>query len=230
MKKDIYKLDNSVERIERDKCSLFLDRKELMNIKPKLKNINYNIFYLYEDSDKVIIYNKELPDITVFKIECDNLLRHQDIMGSLFSLGIDSSYIGDIIKYNNNFYFYVLTELSNYIYDNFKEIGNNKIKLIKYDFDYLKDYKREYETINIIESSTRIDAVVASLSKLSRSQALEKFKNKEVILNYNIITNNTYNLKENDIFSIRKIGKFKYKGIVRNTNKDKLVLEIDKYV
>lgn len=229
MKKDLYKLDNSVERIERGKCSLFLDRKELMDIKPKLKNINYNIFYLYEDSDKVIIYNKELPDITVFKIECANSLRHQDIMGSLFSLGIDSSYIGDIIKYNNNFYFYVLTELSNYIYDNFKEIGNNKIKLVKYDFDYLKDYKREYETITIIESSTRIDAVVSSLSKLSRREALEKFKNKEVILNYNVVTNNTYNLKENDVFSIRKIGKFKYKGIVRSTNKDKLVLEIDKY-
>lgn len=230
MQKEMYKINNNVERLKRGSSTLFLDGKELMDIKHKLKGTKYNIHYLYKESDHVIVYLNELPDITLFKIVCMKELRHQEIMGTLYSLGINMSYIGDILKYNNEFYMFIISEMKDYLINNFVKVANQGIKLKECDLDLLKNYERTYERISIIENSTRLDAVVSSLSKMSRSQSLTKFKNKEVTLNYNITTNNTYNLKENDIFSIRKIGKFIYRGVSKTTSKNKLILEFDKYI
>ena len=39
-----------------------------------------------------------------------------------------------------------------------------------------------------------------------------------------------YVLKENDTFSIRKIGKFKYIGVVKTTKSNNLIVQVLKYI
>ena len=56
------------------------------------------------------------------------------------------------------------------------------------------------------------------------------FKNKDIMLNYNVVTKCTYMLKENDIFSIRKFGKYKYVGIINNTKKGNYIIKYLKYI
>ena len=46
---------------------------------------------------------------------------------------------------------------------------------------------------------------------------MERFKNKEVILNYDIVTKNSTVLEPNDVFSIRRFGKYRFNGIIKNT-------------
>ena len=77
--------------------------------------------------------------------------------------------------------------------------------------------------------SERLDAVIAKIIGTSRNIVLEKIKNKEVILNYEIANKSNYILKEGDIFSIRKYGKYKYIGTLSKTKKDKLIIEYQKY-
>ena len=230
MKKDIYKIDNSIEKVLSNKHTLFLDQKELMDIKSKLKNINYQIYYPYIDSEKVIIYTKEMPRVSLYKINSYEELKHQEILGSILGLNISSSYLGDIIKYENNFYFYILSDLDNLINEEFKYVGNKKIEIEKIDINFLKDYKKEYEQLEFIVSSNRIDNVISRLINTNRDKVIDKIKNKEVILNYNVLTKNSYNLKENDIFSIRRYGKYKYMGIKNITKKDKIVVIVLKYL
>ena len=43
--KDIYKIDNSIERVINGRHTLFLDGKEFKLVKDRLKNKNYNIYY-----------------------------------------------------------------------------------------------------------------------------------------------------------------------------------------
>lgn len=224
--KNLYKINNSLERINRGTYTLFLDNSELKIIKGKLNKNSYKIFYPYQESDKVILYSKELPYIKLFKIENSCNLKHQDILGAIYNLGIDISYIGDIIKYRESFYIYVLEELSNYLVENLTLISNNKVKLLENE---LIDYKREYENITLIVSSLRIDNVISSLINLSRNNVLDIIKNKQVILNYESLTKNSYILKEDDVFSIRRYGKYKFIGIENKTKKDKLVINILKY-
>lgn len=230
MKKDIYKIDNSVERILSLKSSLFLDQKEYKEVISKLKNTNYEVYLPYKESEKVIIYTKEEPKVSLFKINSYEKLRHQDILGSILGLNISSSYLGDIIIDNDNYYFYILSELSNFIKDNLNMIGNKKVSIEEIDINELKNYERKYEEIDVIVSSLRIDNVISRIINVNRKEVINKIKNKEVILNYDVLTKGTYILKEEDVFSIRKCGKYKYIGVINTTKKDNLVIKYLKYI
>ena len=109
-------------------------------------------------------------------------------------------------------------------------IGNKKIVLEEIDIDILKDYKRKYEEHTIIVSSLRIDNVISKIINTNRKIVLDKINNKEIILNYEVLTKSSYNLKENDVFSIRKYGKYKYIRIINNTKKDNLIIKYLKYI
>ncbi|MBR1386534.1 MAG: hypothetical protein IJ568_06860 [Bacilli bacterium] len=230
MNKNIYKIDNSIERVLQDRSTLFLDQKEFNQVKNKLKNNSYKIYYPYKDSEKVILYTKELPNVALFKINTIDSLRHQDILGSILSLNISSSYLGDIIIDNGNYYFYILSELSNFIKDNLLYVGNNKVDLEEINLSLMKDYERKYDKLSVIVASLRIDNVISKVIGTNRDSVVEKIKNKEVIVNYEVLNKNSYILHENDIFSIRKYGKYKYIGIINHTKKDNLVIEYLKYI
>ena len=230
MKADIYKIENSVEKVLNYKNTLFLDGNEFLLVKSKLKGVFYKVYYPYVDSEKVIIYRDALPDVTLFKIHSYSLLRHQDILGSILSLNVSPSYLGDIIVDSLNYYFYIMSDLKNFIKDNLISIGSSKIVLEEISIDYMKDYKRKYLENEIIVSSFRIDNILSKIIGTNRNNVLEIIKNKEVILNYNILNKSSYILKENDIFSIRRVGKFKFVGVVNHTKKDNLIVKYLKYL
>jgi RNA-binding protein YlmH len=50
------------------------------------------------------------------------------------------------------------------------------------------------------------------------------------MLNYDYLKDPSYKLKEDDTFSIKKIGKFKYMGIINKTKSNHLVIKIYKYI
>lgn len=230
MKSDIYKINNAVEKIKSGNNTLFLDQREYKLVTSKLKKHEYKVYYPYKDSEKVMLYTGNIPIVKLFKINTAEKIRHQDILGSLFALNIDSSFVGDIVLYNGDYYVYIENNLSTYIKDNLNIIGNKKVVLEEVSLDVLKDYERKYEENEMIVSSIRIDSIVSSIIKSSRSKAIEKMKNKEVIVNYEVMSKNSYLLKENDIFSIRRYGKYNFVGIVKSTKKDNYIVKYLKYV
>ncbi len=230
MKKDIYKIKNSVQKLANGKETLFLDFNEYNIIKKEIKDKDYKVFYPNKSSEKIILYNDELPSVSLYKINSINKLRHQDILGSILSLNISSSYLGDIIIDNDNYYFYILSNLDEFIKSNLNKIGNYNISLDKISLEVMKNYERKYEELTHVVTSLRIDNVISKIIGVNRKEVLNKINNKEVILNNNILLKNTYVLKENDIFSIRRYGKYKYVGIINNTKKDNYVIKYLKYV
>lgn len=230
MKSDIYKINNAVEKIKSGNNTLFLDQREYKLVTSKLKKHEYKVYYPYKYSEKVMLYTEKVPIVKLFKINSSEKIRHQDILGSLFALNIDSSFVGDIVLYNDDYYVYIENNLSTYIKDNLNIIGNKKVVLEEVGLDVLKDYERKYEENEMIVSSLRIDSIVSSIIKSSRSKALEKIKNKEVIVNYEVMSKNSYLLKESDIFSIRRYGKYKFVGIVKSTKKDNYIVKYLKYI
>ena len=224
MKSDVYKINNAVEKIKTGKNTQFLDGRELKIVTGKLKKNEYNIYYPYKDSEKVMLYTGKVPKVKLFKIYTVENIRHQDILGSLFSLNIDSSYFGDIVLYNGYYYVFVSKDLALYIKDNLKMVGNKKVSLEEVDLSVLVNYERKYEEKEIIVSSLRIDNIISGIINTSRKVALDKIKNKEVIVNYDVMNKNSYILKENDIFSIRRYGKYKFVGIVNSTKKNNFIV------
>lgn len=230
MKSDVYKINNAVEKIKTGKNTQFLDGKELKIVTGKLKKNEYNIYYPYKDSEKVMLYTGKVPKVKLFKIYTVENIRHQDILGSLFSLNIDSSYFGDIVLFNGYYYVFVSKDLALYLKDNLKMVGNKKVSLKEVDLSVLDNYERKYEEKEIIVSSLRIDNIISGIINTSRKVALDKIKNKEVIVNYDVMNKNSYILKENDIFSIRRYGKYKFVGIVKSTKKNNFIVRYLKYI
>lgn len=227
--KNNYIIDKHIEKLYRYGYTDFLLPNEFLQVKNKLKKTEYNVYKPYIDSEKVILYKKVKPEIILYKIICSEPLRHQDILGTLFSLNLSIYVYGDIIIDGNNYYLFVLPTITNYLESNLTSIKNIPITLKKEDLSIIENYQREYQEYETIVTSLRIDTIISRIIGLSRTMVISKIKNKEVYLNYEILTNNSYVLKENDVFSIRKYGKYKYNKVIKNTKKDNLIISYYKY-
>ena len=225
----IYTVEKIVEKVLYSNSTNFVEIKYLNRVKKELKNVKYNIYEPFSGATKVILYNK-MPNIKIYEIVSSNDLRHQDILGTLYSLNISDEMFGDVVIWNNRYFIIILSSIDNYIKSNLTSIKNSKVDLIERDPYYLKDYKQEYEECIIIVPSIRVDVIVSKIINSSRSNALEKIKNGDIYLNYELLTKPTYMLKENDIFSIRKYGKYKFLGEINRTKKGSLVVKYLKYV
>lgn len=225
----IYTVEKIVEKVLYSNSTNFVEIKYLNRVKKELKNVKYNIYEPFIGATKVILYNK-MPNIKIYEIVSSNDLRHQDILGTLYSLNISDEMFGDVVIWNNRYFIIILSSIDNYIKSNLTSIRNSKVDLIEKDPYYLRDYKQEYEECIIIVPSIRVDVIVSKIINSSRSNALEKIKNGDIYLNYELLTKPTYMLKENDIFSIRKYGKYKFLGEINRTNKGSLVIKYLKYV
>lgn len=225
-----YEIEKNIEKILSGKSTNFLDGKMQNELKKRLNKINYNIFYSYKDSEKVIFYLDNKPNVVLFEIETKEKLKHQEIMGTVLNLGLDSEVFGDIIIDNNKYYIYVLDKVKEYLKMNFVKVKNTKITLKELNLDYLNNFERKYEERTIIVSSERIDNVISHIINISRDNVKTKIRDKEIILNYDILKSHTKILKNGDIFSIRRYGKYKYLGIIKNTKKDNLIIKYLKYL
>lgn len=225
----MYEAKKNIDKLKNGEPTLFLDPNLEKEITKKFKN-DINVFRPYEESERIIIYRDLKPKVSLFKIITKEKLRHQDIMGSILSLNIKKEVLGDIIVDDNNYYFYILESMNNYILSYFNKVKNINITLEELPLNYLKDYKRKYKEIIVNVKSNRVDLIISKLTGLSRRVVKDMISNKDIILNYQVLTNNSYQFKENDIFSIRGYGKYKYVEVINKTKKNNYLVKCLKYI
>lgn len=223
-------ITNMAEKVEKGSHTLFLNPNESRKVIGILnkKNIKYDIFYPYKHSEKIIIYKNRKPNVILLKILIKEEVKHSDILGTLFANQISPNQYGDIIVDKNNYYIMILDLLFPYFQTQFNKIGKYDIKIEKVDLNLIKNYEYDYETINCFSNSLRIDSVVASITSLSRSSVDEMFLKKDILLWYENVKKIKV-LKEGDILSIRKYGKYKINRILEKNRKGKIKIEIYKY-
>ena len=226
----MYLVEKNINKLNNFSNTFFLDPKELKEVTNHLKKNTYQIYKPYIDSERNIIYKSDIPKVILYEIISKKELRHQDILGSIYALNLDISLFGDIIIEDNKYYIYVLDHIRNTFETDFKKVGNTNIELKELDIDYLKDYTHKYEEIELIVTSLRLDTVIARLIHTNRDSIKDLIKDKSIIYNYELLKDNSKTIKENDTFSIRKIGKYKYIGIVKNTKSDNYIIKIYKYI
>ena len=164
-------------------------------------------------------------------------LTHRDFLGALMNLGIEREMTGDIVMKEssrsgkrNTAYVFCVSSIADYITDNLTRIKHTNVRCIICPDDDLPDIVPTLEEFQCIAASERIDAAIASITKLSRSQTVALFREKKVFLNNRILENNSYNLKPEDTLSIRGYGKFIYKGCGHETRKGRIYLTFERYV
>lgn len=224
-------IESIIAKVKRGESTYFLDEKriELIHNVLKKQNVEHYIFYPYYGATYGIIHVNDAINVSLLKINCTVPLTHSSIMGSLYQLNLKREIFGDIII-DSNYYVVVISHMAKYIIQNIYQIGSVRVTLEECDLKEIENYKLSFETITTTVSSERIDTVIAKIIGTSRNIVDDKFKNKEIILNYDIATKPSYILKKGDIFSIRRNGKYKYLGVISKSKKDKYIIEYEKYL
>lgn len=155
-------------------------------------------------------------------------LGHRDILGAIMKLGVDRSKLGDIIIGDGIYYLLCEEDIAGYFIENLDKIRHTLVKLETCSMESLT-IQQDFEEKDGIITSNRLDSVVACVYKLSRSQALNLFRQEKVYVNGRLIENVTYSCHEGDIVSVRGYGRFIYVREYGETNKGRLKFQYNLY-
>lgn len=154
-------------------------------------------------------------------------LTHRDYLGSLMNLGIDRAVLGDIITGEDGAYLFCNEKISSFIINELGRIKHTPVMVSISEFDENTAVKTE--EITGFVSSLRLDSMLSLVTNMSRSKAITYIEEAKVFVNGKLITTNSYNLKENDIISVRGVGKFQYLEISGTSKKGRAYVTVKKY-
>lgn len=155
-------------------------------------------------------------------------LNHRDYLGALMNLGIERENLGDIYIKGKCGYVFCLERIAPYIMETLSQVRHTHVKtrILQCNNDIIK---KEIEEMTILSSSERIDGIIAKVYHLSRSQSIELFRGKKIYVNSRLCENNSYQMKDKDVVSVRGYGKFVYNGVNNLTKKGKLSVNVGIY-
>ena len=155
-------------------------------------------------------------------------LSHRDYLGAAVNLGIQRSKLGDILVDEKEAYLFCHSSLTEFISGELCRIRNTGVVARKIpDLSGLPERKREEITGTV--ASVRLDAVLALAFHTSRSQMLPFIETGKVYVNGKMVVSNGYQLKEEDIISVRGQGKFQYSRVLKQTKKDRYSICLYRY-
>jgi len=212
--------------------SEFMTSEEMQEIKDNIPMYNAGFFGGYEDAERVmfgVFPDWEEFDENKYPITCIKItktypkeLTHRDYLGSVLGLGIERSRVGDIKINGNDAYLFVCDDLAGFITGNLNKVGNCKVRCSIADKDGIDLPKQEYIEKSAVIASMRLDAVVAGACNVSRGQAVKLIQAKNVMLNHKECIDVSKEVKERDLISIRKHGRFFVEEVGGMTAKGRL--------
>ena len=191
-------------------------------------------------SEEALGYDQPFP-IAVLRIAPVNpkyaeKLTHRDYLGSVIGLGLEREKIGDIIIKNSDdpkkgqiAYIFVIDSIADYIIENLSYVKHTHVSVTLSE-SIPEEARPHLEEESIIVSSNRLDAIISRIYKLSRDSALKHITEGKVFVNGITRTENAKPLKDGDVVSVRGMGKFIMAGVGGTTKKDKIYINIQKYI
>lgn len=155
-------------------------------------------------------------------------LSHRDYLGAILNLGIERSKIGDIQIQDKKAYVFCSQEIAPYVCENLERVRHTDVQARIVEFEDT-GYKIETETVSGTVSSIRLDSLLAFAFRASRSSLTGLIAGGKVFVNGRNILSNSFVPKEEDIISVRGMGRFVFKGIESQTKKDRYRITIEKY-
>lgn len=216
----------------------------LESIKLELPSVRYfsyggfpeaerNMICFCGDDNINMIEDIDFP-ISIISIKPQNrkfsdTLTHRDYLGAVLNLGIDRSIVGDIIINDLEAFIFCTTAISEFIADNLIKIKHTNISasiIDKQEFHHEPKFKDISGTV----SSIRLDSILSVAFNRSRSSLTGLIEGGKVFVNGKEVISNSYELRDNDIVSVRGQGKFVYAGTPYKTKKGRYSVKVKLYV
>lgn len=214
--------------------SKFLNPAEYMCLS---NNKNARLFGGYADAIyKVAAFSAEEVGEDMFPITAVKIipyekgkLTHRDYLGSILGLGIERNVTGDIIVNDEFAVMYCLENVADFIIHNLKNVGRVSVKTAETELSEAAANVK-FKEICAFVPSARLDNILSAAAGVSRANAVRMLKEGCVKLNYVDESKADKRVNEKDILSVRGIGKFIYDGVSGTSKKDRLKVNIRKYI
>ena len=156
-------------------------------------------------------------------------LTHRDYLGAILNLGIERFLTGDILIDDNKAYIFVVDKMSDFIIDSLTRVRHTNVIIKKSDIvDF--DFKQKTEVIKGTVASIRLDSLLSLAYSSSRTKLTGLIEGGKVFVNGKLMTTNAYQVKEGDIISVRGMGKFKFHGSEGKSRKNRIYVEVHKFI
>ena len=156
-------------------------------------------------------------------------LTHRDYLGTILGLGIERAKIGDILVDGTDAVVFVHRTLQSFLMEELTRVRHTQVlvkEISREDFQY----EPKYEEIRGTVASVRLDSLLSLAFSASRTKLSGLIEGAKVFVNGKLITTNSYQLKENDVISVRGYGKFRYNGTGAKTKKNRIYVSVYKYI
>jgi RNA-binding protein YlmH len=193
---------------------------------------------LSNDSEKKMVafssyYTNDILKFPIkfIKIETNSkfyTFEHRHFLASILSTGLKREKLGDLIVEDGNGFTAIYSGLFDFLTLHLLSIGKSKVTLK--EIESFKIPASKFKKIDFLLSSLRLDLIVSVLTNSSRSDGLKLINSSQVMVNYRIKTYKSLMIKENDVISIRKYGKFIFLGSDGESRKGKLKGKFKKYI
>ena len=221
---------------------LNLNELNILHTIPKVElHTTYVTFGGYDYSERQMVaflpdalcYEYEYP-ISVIKVsplqkKFSDKLSHRDYLGAILNLGIERCKMGDILVDEDYAILFVHKTLEKFILEELSRIKHTSVVATvedMHDFQYQPTTKEIKGTV----SSLRLDSLLALAFASSRSKLVSFIEGGKVFVNGKLITSNGYQIKENDIVSVRGLGRFRYMETMSQTKKGRYYITLELYV
>jgi len=155
-------------------------------------------------------------------------LTHRDFLGALMALGVRRGVLGDILLHENCGYLFCLESVADFIVSEFNQVKHTAVKCeIIASLPDIAVKEPEARSVNV--ASERLDAIVAAVYKLSRSESQALIEQGKVFVNSRLTENTSLEPPPGAIVSVRGFGRFIYGGAAKETKKGRLFVDVRVY-
>jgi RNA-binding protein YlmH len=152
-------------------------------------------------------------------------LTHRDYLGALMNMGIERDQIGDILTGDQEGYVFATPQVSELMVKELIRIRHTSVKctvVCPSECNIRPSFSEESGSV----ASERIDAVIAFVYHLSRSEAQKLIESESVFIDGRTAYSGGYDLKPGSRVSVRGHGKFIYDGPQGTTRKGRLFVKV----
>ncbi len=223
--------------------SFFLNEAQIALIQKEIgARVGYNCRYFggYEDARRCIFgvfpewcepLDESFP-IKVIKIKktFSKELTHRDYLGSVMANGITREQVGDILVDNDVAYVFITEDMADFVCAGLLKIGNTGVVATVENAMDIIPPEQKFQIINTVCASQRLDAVVASMLKLSRKEAAGLIAGGAVSVNHLPVLDTSRSLKPEDVISARGYGWYVFHSVGGETRSGRIHITVKKYI
>lgn len=187
--------------------------------------------FLPEYLDEESLYTEDSPLVCLrATFYQGDMPTHRDFLGALIGAGIRRDMIGDICVGKGSCDFFVTAEVAPYILQNFTSAGHTKLRLDTVPLAKAQVPAPEVKEIRNTLASLRLDSVISSGFRISRSLAVQYINTGKAAIDGLPCEKPDKTVQEGCRISVRGLGKLKLKFVNGQTKKGRISVVIDRYI